>query len=137
MSTLISPTLIPYLSVQNAQKTIDFYERAFGFSFVFSQPLESNPKELGHVEMRYKDVSIMFCTEGTLGCSPAKSPKTSGILAPITLCLLCDDVDAFYNHAINAGAVSFMEPHDAPWGDRVCGLCDIDGFSWMFLKKIE
>lgn len=137
MNTSISPIFIPYLAVQNAKNTIDFYEKAFGFSLVSTEPLENAPEQIGHVEMRYKNAIIMFCTEATRNYIPARCPKTSGVCAPVTFCVLCDDVDAFYNHAVNAGAVSFMEPHDTHWGDRMCGLYDIDGFTWMFLKKMD
>lgn len=131
------PTLIPYLSVKNAKKSIEFYQLAFGFSLEnFSDPkTECSEGEGQHVEIRYKDVLIMFAPEGAWA-GQSKAPATLGVLSSITLYLCCDDVDALYKQALQAGAKSLMEPQDTFWGDRCCKLEDLNGFEWMFSKKL-
>lgn len=128
------PTLIPYLTVQNALAAIQFYEKAFGF--VWKNASEHSSKEdIQHVEMIYQDVYIMFAPEGAFG-SPAKAPATLNIPSPMTLYLYCNNVDHLYQQAINAGAKPLLEPHDSFWGDRVCHLGDPDGYHWMFATPL-
>ena len=135
MKNCTSPALIPYLTVRNARDAIRFYQDAFDFIF-------ENPKEVDqagaieHVEMRYRDLLIMFSPEGAFG-GTTKAPATLGIECPLTLYLYCDSVDTIYQKAMQAGARSSMEPQDAFWGDRVCKLTDPDGFEWMFASRLE
>lgn len=129
------PTMIPYLAVRNAKESIRFYEEAFGFEWVNSQEVDANG-DIQHVEMRYKDVWIMFAQEGAFG-GKTLSPKTLGTECSMNLYLYCDDVDALYQRGVKAGAESLMGPNDAFWGDRVCQLKDLNGFMWMFAKKSD
>lgn len=50
----------------------------------------------------------------------------------IHLQLQVDDVDAFYQHCIDEGAILSVsgEPADQPWGWREFALRDPDGFVW-------
>lgn len=129
-----TPTLIPYLTVRDTRKSIDFYMRAFGFSWINAQ--ETAPDDtIDHVEMSYKDMLIMFARENAFG-SLTKAPATLKSLPSMTLYLYCDDVDALYAQAIAAGAISQMEPQDSYWGDRIFKVADLDGFEWMFAKTI-
>lgn len=127
------PTMIPYLTVQNADKSISFYEAAFGF--VTKEVVKDENGETTHVEMFYKDVLIMFAPEGAYD-SPVKAPKTLNVMPSICLYLYCDDVDAIYQQALNAGASSLMGPQDIFWGDRICQISDLNGFQWMFAKAL-
>lgn len=123
------PTMIPYLTVQNATESIQFYEYAFGF--MTKETASGENGEITHVEMTYKDVVIMFAPEGAYN-SPIKTPKTLNVMPSLCLYLYCADVDTFYHTALKAGASSLMEPHDSFWGDRVCQVSDLNGFHWMF-----
>lgn len=127
------PTMIPYLTVQNANESIKFYETAFGF--VTKEAIKGENGETTHAEMLYKDVLIMFAPEGAYS-SPVKAPKTLNVLPSICLYLYCDDVDAMYQQALNARASSLMEPQDSFWGDRICQVSDLNGFQWMFAKPL-
>lgn len=131
------PTLIPCFFVQDTRKAIAFYEKAFGFVWRNQEKAPQDEKgDIIHVEMSYKDVLVMFAPEGAFG-SPVKTPASLQIQSPTTLYLYCDDVDQLYQQALAAGAASTMEPHDAFWGDRVCQVADINGYSWMFAKTLE
>lgn len=127
------PGLIPYLTVQDAEKSIEFYEKAFGFK-VGSDLGRDEQGKITHAEMSFNDVTIMFTPEGAYG-SPNKAPITSGAPACISLYVYCQDIDKLYKQAMSAGAQSLMEPNDAFWGDRVCQVSDPDGFQWMFATK--
>lgn len=129
------PTLIPYLTVRNARKAIAFYEKAFGF--VWDNTTENPPEgeDISHVEMRYRDILVMFAPEGAWG-SPVKAPASLNIMSPTSLYLYCDDTDKLYKQAIAAGSISLMEPQDAFWGDRACQIQDPDGHRWMFATPL-
>lgn len=127
------PTMIPYLTVKNSKESIRFYEQAFGFNWLnAAETTESG--EIEHVEMSYKDVLIMFASEGSFG-STNKAPITTSTRSPMSLYLYCDDLESLYQQAIKAGATSLMEPFDAFWGDRVFQVSDINGYEWMFAKS--
>ena len=46
------------------------------------------------------------------------------------------DVDAFYAHALAAGAKPEFAPRDAPWGERYFHLVDPDGHELSFAKPL-
>jgi uncharacterized glyoxalase superfamily protein PhnB len=124
------PTLIPYLTVKSTKDSIQFYQNAFDFKWINQHDGEDCP----HGEMQYKDVIIMFSSEGAYN-GTTKTPNSLGVECSMNLYLYCDDVDALYANALNHGAISCMEPHDAFWGDRTCQVKDLDGFMWMFATR--
>jgi uncharacterized glyoxalase superfamily protein PhnB len=130
------PWITPYLTVRDSDRAIDFYERAFGFSAGTEVPLPDG--RTGHVEMHWKDgqVVVMFGPEGGFD-KECRAPATSGTKSPVSLYVYCDDPDAIYARALAAGAASTMEPQDAFWGDRVCGLRDPDGHLWNFGRNLK
>ena len=129
------PELFPYLTVKDADKSIEFYEKAFGFT-LSSQPAKDDHGRTQHAEMKFgKDVSIMFAPEGAWG-SPRKTPNALGVIPSLSLYIYCQDVDALHAKAAANGAKSLMEPNDGFWGDRFCTLVDPDGHEWMFATNI-
>jgi uncharacterized glyoxalase superfamily protein PhnB len=125
------PGLIPYLVVRDAEKAVDFYQKAFGFTLTCG-PHKGEDGKIQHVEMRYEDTMIMFCPEGAWGQVDKKAPATQGVQSPIVLYVYCKDVDAFYQNAVKNGAEALGAPEDCFWGDRMCRLGDQDGYQWSF-----
>jgi uncharacterized glyoxalase superfamily protein PhnB len=124
-----TPQLSVYLTVTDANKSIKFYEEAFGFKTLdVAKDEQGNPQ---HVEMKKGDAFIMFCPEGAFGM-PKKAPVTLGITVPLSMYVYCEDTDALYKKAIATSAKSIMEPHDSFWGDRFCSVADPDGYEWGF-----
>lgn len=129
------PGLFPYLTVQDAEKAVAFYEKAFGFT-VSSEPAKDEQGKIQHAEMMFgKDVCVMFAPEGAWG-SPRKAPVSLGVSPSVVLYIYCEDVDAFYRRAVENGAKSVVEPNDGFWGDRFCNLLDPDGHEWTFATHI-
>ena len=128
-----SPTLIPYLTVKDAKKSIEFYEKAFGFK-VEGEPMEMDGK-ITHVGMRFNDAAIMFAPEGTFG-GDCQTPKDSGVKPSFNLYIYCEDVDRLHERAVKAGARSEWPPENMFWGDRMCKLVDPDGYIWNFAKNV-
>jgi len=129
------PGLFPYLTVKDADESIQFYEKAFGFK-LSSKPARDENGNTQHAEMKFgEDVCIMFAPEGAWGAF-RRTPTALSILPPISIYIYCEDVDALYKKAMANGARSVMEPNDGFWGDRFCTLADPDGHEWMFATNI-
>ena len=56
------PDLIPYLTVQDTDKSVKFYEEAFDFEVIQIGKDQNN--NTIHVEMHRQIAVIMFCQEG-------------------------------------------------------------------------
>ncbi len=128
-----TPWLSPVLTVKDADASIAFYQKAFGFEKKLTMPGPDG--KTAHGEVTYRDALIMLGPECPVG-NPAKAPASTGITSPVTLYLYCDDVDALCARAVAAGAKVHMPPQDMFWGDRICKLIDPDGHMWCFATNV-
>jgi uncharacterized glyoxalase superfamily protein PhnB len=128
-----TPWLVPYLVVKDADKALDFYERAFGFARV--NVVKGEDGKTTHAEMAHQEAMVMFAPEGIRG-STGKCPASLGVQSPVALYVYCDDVDALCARARQAGATVAHEPADMFWGDRMCMLTDPDGHTWNFATHL-
>lgn len=129
------PGLFPYLTVRNAEKSIDFYKKAFGFE-ASSEPAKDDQGHIQHAEMKFgDDVIIMFAPEGAYG-SPRKAPISLAVTPSLLIYIYCPDVDALHRQAVAHGAQSTIDPNDGFWGDRFCCLVDPDGHEWTFATNV-
>lgn len=127
------PWLTPYLTVRDVTAAMDFYEKAFGFEKGHS--MTDDDGQVDHGEMRYKgQMVLMVGLEGKSGAE--QSPAGSKSQSPISLYVYCDDVDAMFRRASDAGAVIVSEPAQMFWGDRVSELVDPDGYHWNFATNV-
>ena len=127
-----APWISPYLTSRNVEASLDFYERAFGFTK--KDTLMSPEGKVQHAEMTFQDGLVMMGAEGAW--SPMQAPATSGHPCPINLYVYCEDVDALHARAKAAGAKITGEPQDMFWGDRVCMITDLDGYPWTFATNV-
>jgi uncharacterized glyoxalase superfamily protein PhnB len=126
--------LMPYLTVVDAEKSVEFYKKAFGFILVDSNMEEG---KMIHAEMEYQGkLIVMFAVEGAFG-SALKSPKTLGIEMPSSFYLYVDNVDYVAYQVEKAGGKIVTEPEDSFWGDRFALIKDIDGYTWSLGTYIE
>lgn len=127
--------LTPYLTVADADASLDFYERAFGFGRGLTMP-DSNGRTV-HASMTYQGSTIvMFAPEGAMAGSTMRTPVHSGSETPINFYVYCPDVDALTAQAREAGAAVLAEPQDMFWGDRMVQLRDPDGYYWSFATNV-
>ena len=126
-------SFLPYLTVRNAQASIDFYTRAFGFELC-SEPVVEK-EIIIHAELKLHDVTIMLCPEGAFE-TKKKSPFSTGQIIPVVFYVYVPRVNDFYLNAKQNGAIVISEPQDKIWGDRSCELADIDGYHWSFASCI-
>lgn len=126
------PWVSPYITVSDVEKAAHFYKKAFRFEI-----LELPPGEDGvpvHGELSYKNQLIMVGKQGAWGGTTV-TPAHSKVESPINLYLYCENVDEFYQAAVNAGAKSLGAPEDMFWGDRMCRLQDPDSYIWAFAAR--
>jgi uncharacterized glyoxalase superfamily protein PhnB len=135
MAAVIHKTNVnPCIVVVSIEKAIRFYQEAFGFELIESVPGEEGI--LIHAEMLYQGELILIGKSGAFDVG-MRSPRETGVRCPITLCLSTPQVDAFYAHACQQGAISKDPPTDQPWGARACMLEDLDGYEWCVLTHFS
>lgn len=127
------PGLLPYLSVADPEKSMAFYETAFGFQRD-GEPMMKDGS-IVHAEMKFLDIRIMMGHEGAFG-STAKTPRSCGHVQGIGLYLYCEDVDAMHGRAAGAGCEILMPLETMFWGDRMFQVADPDGYHWSFAQNL-
>ncbi len=110
--------------VADVEKTIAFYERAFGFSRKFISP------EKDYGELVTGDTTISFASFA-LGASnfPKGYEKISSDSKPVgmEIAFVSDNIDLDFKKAIEEGAEEYVEVVSKPWGQKVGYLRDING----------
>jgi PhnB protein len=132
METRIRQTIIPSLTVKNADAAIAFYQKVFGAKL--DGPMLRDPNgSIIHAELLFVDTRVFLNDESPQMC--AHSPEHYGGTS-VGLQLSVPDVDKAYAEAVAAGATSKMPPSDAFWGDRYAYLYDPFGHGWgLFAPK--
>jgi uncharacterized glyoxalase superfamily protein PhnB len=117
-------TITPYLAVHGASKLLDFLKRTFDSQEI--ERLERPDGSVGHAEVRIGDSMLMIGEPG----DPAQA-------MPAMLYVYVADVDATYQRALAAGAVSLQAPSDQFYGDRNAGVKDPFGNRWWVATHKE
>ena len=117
-------TVTPYLVVDDAQKLLDFVERAFDASLL-------------HV-MRRADGAVMHA-DFVIGDSHIMAGQASGEWKALqsSLYLYVADCDAMYRKALEAGGASIAPPATMFYGDRHGGVTDPCGNQWWMATHVE
>jgi PhnB protein len=135
MTTPAIPTgfhsVTPNLTVDGGPGAIDFYRRAFGAEVV--RRLDAGGKVM-YAELRIGDSIITVNDEMPEFDSKAPDPSSP---VPISLTIYCEDTDALYAQALEAGATQVREPKDAFFGDRVGTLRDPFGHKWAIATHLR
>jgi len=117
------PSLSPYLVAVDAQRLIAFMQKVFGGEI--SRRFDMPDGTLMHAEVRIDDAIVMLGQAG-------------GEWKPIGnwMHLYVKDVDATYERALAAGAVSVQEPKQREGdSDRRGGVRDLDGNTWWIATQ--
>lgn len=125
-------TITPYLTIRDAARAIEFYQRAFGAALRLR--MDQPNGNVGHAEMTLGDSNFMLSEESPeTGChSPASLQGTTG-----SLFVYVPDVDAAFARAVKAGAKPVMPVSDMFWGDRYGALVDPFGHRWSLATHKE
>ncbi|TDE00135.1 VOC family protein [Jiangella asiatica] len=118
-------TLTPYLCAKDAAAALDFYVRAFGAEET-TRWTDPQTGTIGHAEFVVDGARVMIADEWPDG--GVFSPTTIG-RTPVSLVLQVQDVDAFFERAVAAGATVERPVTDSPHG-RGGWLFDPFGHRW-------
>jgi len=125
-------TVTPYLTIKGANDAISFYQKAFGAeqTLLMSMPDGS----VAHAEVKIGDSFVMLTEEqAEMGF---KGPKTLGG-ASASLMIYCENVDEFYQNAIDSGCKEIRPVIDQFYGDRAGTLEDPFGHVWTIATHTE
>ena len=125
-------TVSPYLIVDNGERALDFYKRAFGATETFRHKAPDG--KIGHAEIRIGDTVVMIADE--FPDFDAHGPKKFGG-SPVSMHLYVEDVDAVAAKAVAAGATVKRPVADQFYGDRLGTFLDPFGHTWHISTHIE
>jgi PhnB protein len=115
--------VVAYLQIDGALRAAEFYQRAFAAEQAFAYPPDDKGRTM-HVHLYINGSSVMLgdpYPEHGCACQPAQG---------FNLALMVDDIEAWWQRAIDAGATPVMPPQDMFWGDRYAQLRDPFGVLW-------
>jgi PhnB protein len=125
-------TVSPYLCVNDAERAIQYYQKAFGAKETMR--MHGPQGKIAHAELKIGDSVIMLADE--MPQSGLRSPQALGGTTS-SIFLYVNDVDHTYDQAVAAGARADMPPQDMFWGDRYGKLTDPFGHSWALATHKE
>lgn len=117
--------VIPHLNVVGAAKAAEFYQKAFGAQELMRLPAQDGER-LMHCALVINGGSLFLCDcFPEMGHGYEHQPSNS-----FTMHLQVDDIDAWFDRAVQAGA-EVLEPVSLMfWGDRYGRLRDPFGVCW-------
>jgi PhnB protein len=125
-------TVTPHLVCAGAAEAIEFYKRAFNAVEIARLPRPDG--KIMHASIRIGDSAVMLVDEfpdwGVVG------PRSLGG-SPVTIHLYVENVDAFAEGAVGAGAKITMPIAEMPWGDRYGQLEDPFGHRWSVATHVR
>lgn len=109
--------------VPDVLKTIEFYERVFGFSRKFIH-------ESGYGELLTGETALGFASEELRANNGVETLDNRMALKPagVEIAFVTEDVQKMYDHAVGAGANPYKKPELKPWGQTVGYVRDLNGF---------
>ena len=124
-------SITPYLTVDDGQGAIEFYERAFGATE--RGKMAAPDGRIAHAELQIGDAVVMLSDK-----FPQFVTETPKELAGTTVAifLFVEDVDAVVQAAADAGATITVEPEDQFWGDRLGQVTDPFGHVWLIATRV-
>ena len=111
------------LYVKDVEKTVAFYESAFGLKRKFVH--ESGYGEMDTGETKLAFASVELATSNGVRFIPA---NPEGPSPAVEVALVTQDVAGAFAVAVKAGAVPVAEPKQKPWGQTVGYVRDLNGF---------
>ena len=125
-------TVTPHLVCAGAADAIEFYKKAFNAVAMARIPQPDG--KIMHASIRIGDSVVMLVDE--FPDWGVRGPKSLGG-SPVTIHLYVEDVDAFTERAVGAGAKIIMPIADMPWGDRYGQLEDPFGHRWSVATHVR
>ena len=118
-------SVTPYLIIKDAAKAMDFYKQAF--DAVELMRINGPGGSIAHGEIRIGNSPLMMGEE--MPEMQHRGPLSLGGTS-VSLMIYVEDVDAFFNRAVSAGAIVERPVADQFYGDRSGTLRDPFGHVW-------
>ena len=125
-------TVSPYLAVDDAEKAIEYYTKAFGAKETVR--MDGPDGRIGHAELKIGD-SLVMLSDPFPQASTTPPKELGGTSSSIFMYV--EDVDAVVQKAVDAGATVTMEVEDQFWGDRFGSITDPFGHNWSIATHVE
>jgi uncharacterized glyoxalase superfamily protein PhnB len=120
-----------FMYVNDVVKSLEFYSEVVGAT-VAQVHAEQEGGAISLAILRIGDFTIMLHPQNP----HATEFTNTRVGVGIHLQLRVDDIDAFYQHCLDEGAMLSVsgEPTDQSWGWREFALKDPDGFIWSIYQ---
>jgi len=122
--------VVPYLQVDGAVKAAEFYARAFGAEEVARHPVDEQGRTM-HVHLYLNGGSLMLSDAYPEHGYPLQAPQAFSLMLPV------DDIDAWWDRAVAAGAEVVTPLQVMFWGDRYGQLRDPFGVLWAMNAPVK
>jgi Uncharacterized protein conserved in bacteria len=112
------------LYVSDVERTVSFYEEAFGLSRRFVHESGS------YAELVTGETTLAFAAHDLAEANFQTSYRRTDPGEPppaFEIALVTEDVAAVFERSIEAGAEPLVEPEQKPWGQTVAYVRDVDG----------
>jgi PhnB protein len=129
--TAVRTTAAPRIAFKNAAKAIEFYQAAFGAKETMRFEHEGH---IPHAEITIGDSVLLLADEWPEG--GRFSAETLGN-SPVAIALSVPNVDAFVQHAVDAGATIVLPVRNQFYGRREGTLRDPFGYLWSVSTVTE
>src|SRR5262245_30556381 len=119
--------IVPYLTLDGASRAVEFYLKAFGAREVFRYPTDAQGRTM-HIHLYLNGGSLM------LGDAYPEHGHPHQPAQGYTLHLKVDDVDRWWQRALEAGAEVVLPLQLMFWGDRYGQVRDPFGVLWSMAQ---
>lgn len=133
MPTQPSCEFVPYLSITDASKAVDFYSRVFGVEpYVL---LNMPDGRIMHCEFRI-GTARFFISEELPEHGGTPSPARHGCTT-VAIHLYVNDCDAMVKTMTDNDSTLLMAPEDVFWGERFARVRDPFGHEWGITTQLH
>ena len=126
------PALAPAIAVSDGVQAIEFYKKAFG-AIERYRLIDPETGKIGHAELTINGALLMLSDEYP---EFNKTPQSLGGVSAKYF-VKCNDVDAAFARAVEAGAEVIIPPRNQFYGHRDGRLRDPFGHEWLLSQEIE
>ncbi|MEN3230789.1 glyoxalase/bleomycin resistance/extradiol dioxygenase family protein [Methylorubrum rhodesianum] len=115
--------VVAYLTLDGALRAAEFYRNAFGAEILASVPPDEKGRTM-HVHLFVNGTSVMLSDAFPEYGHPLQAPQSFSLLLPV------EDIAAWWNRAVAAGAEVVTPYQEMFWGDVYGQLRDPFGVIW-------
>ena len=124
--------LTPYLGIDGATKAASFYEKAFGARQVFAYPPDEQGRTM-HIHLHVNGSSLMLGDFYPEHGHPVKAVQA----CTMQLHLTEENIDEWWQRAVDAGCEVTTPLQVMFWGDRWGALRDPFGVEWAMNAPVK